>query len=145
MKLQVAQEELDSVLGRLIEAAHGNSKEKGFWGTQDGLDLAEAVIDPRDDIDQAAGVHVLLSKLMLIVTEVAEAAEDVRAGQEAFGIRTGVGGKPEGLLVELADIIIRVGDLAPVIERITGQKLSHAIAAKMAYNHGRPTMHGKRA
>jgi NTP pyrophosphatase (non-canonical NTP hydrolase) len=145
VKLQIAQEIFDRVFAQLIETAHGNSKEKGFWGSDDGLDLSEAVLNPRDEIDQVMGVHILLSKLMLIVTEVAEAAEDARAGGEVLGMYFNSAGKPEGLLVELADIIIRVGDLAGVIEKKTGRKLSHAIAAKMAYNHGRPTMHGKRA
>jgi NTP pyrophosphatase (non-canonical NTP hydrolase) len=145
MKLQIVQEIFDRVFAQLIETAHGNSKEKGFWGSDDGLDLSEAVLNPRDEIDQVMGVHILLSKPMLIVTEVAEAAEDARAGGEVLGMYFNSAGKPEGLLVELADIIIRVGDLAGVIEKKTGQKLSHAIAAKTDYNHGRPPMHGKRA
>lgn len=49
-------------------------------------------------------------------------------------------GKPEGFGVELADTVIRIADLA---ERL-GIDLTELIWLKMAYNEGRPHMHGRR-
>lgn len=81
------------------------------------------------------------TKLMLIVSEASEALEEFR--------RTGLtpelsknnywnDGKPEGFPSELADIVIRVGDLAEML----GINLQEAVAEKMAYNKKRPYMHG---
>jgi hypothetical protein len=53
-------------------------------------------------------------------------------------VRLGFETKPDGFPIELADIIIRVGDLA---ERL-GIDLDHAIAVKAEYNQRRPHMHG---
>jgi NTP pyrophosphatase (non-canonical NTP hydrolase) len=70
-----------------------------------------------------------LAKLMLVVTEVAEAAEAVRRGDaEHF---------PE----ELADILIRVFDLAGAMQL----DLDAAVQAKMAKNVAREYRHGKLA
>lgn len=70
-------------------------------------------------------------KLMLIVTEVAEACEGQRAGlpDNATG----------GLGEELADIVIRVLDLAGEREIDLGR----FIARKMIVNVARPRKHGK--
>ena len=69
------------------------------------------------------------TKLMLIVTEAAEACEEFRKGHnlEAFG-------------AELADIIIRVGQLGVGL----GIDLDAAVAAKLAKNRGREHRHGGR-
>jgi NTP pyrophosphatase (non-canonical NTP hydrolase) len=47
--------------------------------------------------------------------------------------------RPEGFAVELADILIRVGDLCGRF----GIDLDEAVRLKMAYNHTRPHRHGK--
>lgn len=49
-------------------------------------------------------------------------------------------GKPEGFVYELADAVIRIADLAGAL----GLDLEAAIAEKVAYNGGRPPLHGKR-
>lgn len=49
-------------------------------------------------------------------------------------------GKPEGLPSELADILIRVGDMAETF----GIDLEKAVAEKMAYNRTRPYRHGNK-
>lgn len=76
------------------------------------------------------------TKLMLIVAEAAEALEDHRASVKDGFTESG---KPVGFASELADIIIRVGDLAGIV----GIDLEYAVTRKMAYNEGRPYKHGK--
>ena len=77
------------------------------------------------------------TKLMLIVAEAAEALEDNRSGAMAEAILES--GKPTGFASELADIVIRVGDLAGIV----GIDLEAAVVRKMNYNAGRPYKHGK--
>jgi NTP pyrophosphatase (non-canonical NTP hydrolase) len=77
------------------------------------------------------------AQLMLIVTEVAEACEDVREGNYAPSTNS-QNGKPEGLPSELADIVIRTLDLADML----GIDLSAAMAEKHSYNLGRAHRHG---
>ena len=86
------------------------------------------------------------AKLALIHSEVSEALEAVRDGELATyeigpdGTRydAPAGHKPEGLPVELADIVIRVADLAGAM----GVDLEDAVIRKMQYNAGRPMRHG---
>ena len=53
----------------------------------------------------------------------------------------GMNVKPMGFAVELADILIRVGDLAGFL----GIDLDEAVRLKMAYNRTRPHRHGGKA
>lgn len=86
--------------------------------------------------------------LMLIVTEVAEGMEEYRnnkpdlyyKGDEAyFNVDTiDPERKPEGLAAELADVIIRICNMAGSLEL----PLEKAIAAKLSYNKTRPYRHG---
>ena len=70
---------------------------------------------------------LIVEKLMLIVTEVAEACEDVRKLRDNhFG-------------EELADTCIRIFDLAAGL----GINLEYEILVKEAYNRTRPFKHGK--
>lgn len=79
----------------------------------------------------------LPEKLALIHSEVSEALEELRNHARPDDIRF-VQGKPEGFAVELADIVIRVLDLAESL-RID---LAPVIVRKHAYNLGRPHKHG---
>lgn len=87
----------------------------------------------------------ICARLMLIVTEVAEACEDARRkkavqGEKYLGEYTKKGGKPCGFPSELADIAIRLGDLAEE----TKVDLEGAIRRKMAYNKTRGWKHFKK-
>lgn len=104
------------MINQLGKEIHEWAKGKGFWGDGTyyvGFNSAE----------------FMLCKLMLLTTEVAEAAEAVRVGDY------------ENFKEELADIAIRLFDLA----HATGVDLEEAIRVKMEINKLRPRMHGKRA
>lgn len=78
-------------------------------------------------------------KLMLIVSEVSEALEEYRAGNLELGTYF-VGHKPEGFEVELADVVIRVMDLAEYLKI----NLAAVIAEKNNYNRSREYRHGNK-
>ena len=106
---------------------HANAVQKGFY---EGVQVTPAEIATR---------------LMLIVSEAAEALEDVRnACMMTHESRANVGfgepGKPEGFPTELADIVIRTMDLAEWL----GIDLEKEILQKHAYNQTRPRKHGGR-
>lgn len=79
----------------------------------------------------------VLAKLMLVTTELAEAAEDVRTGAmqttEAADTR-----KPVGFPTELADVVIRVLHLASLL----GIDIEREVELKHAFNLTRPHRHG---
>jgi len=74
--------------------------------------------------------------LCLIHSEISEALEEYRNGNDKFRIEDG--GKPSGLPIELADAIIRICDMAEYL----GFDLENAVVAKHAYNRTRPHRHG---
>lgn len=84
----------------------------------------------REDLDTELGVDAALCKLMLVTTEVAEAAEAIRSKDLN---RLGNFGE------ELADVVIRVLDLA----HSTGIDLERVVYEKVVYNASRPVKHGK--
>lgn len=99
-------------------AAWQNSEDKGFHIGAENLNVP--------------------TKLMLIVSELSEALEEYR---ESKPLRYRVASnleKPEGIAAELADVVIRVGDLAGIL----GFDLEDAIREKMEYNSTRAFMHG---
>jgi len=85
------------------------------------------------------------NKLMLIVSEVAEAQDELRKGNSAYhtyypGNREDLPWKPEGVPSELADVVIRVLDFCYT----EGIDLEAIIEEKLAYNATREYKHGKK-
>lgn len=97
-------------------------------------------------IAEAKGWHseplTFPERLCLIHSEVSEALEAFRdpatKTEDLFRVQTDAKGKPIGIASELADIVIRVCDLAG----IHGIDLENAILAKTAYNQTRSFRHG---
>lgn len=77
-----------------------------------------------------------ISWLALVATEVGEAMEDVMAGRWTTTVRED--GKPEGLGSEIADIVIRCGDICDQL----GIDLEREVREKQVYNRARPHMNG---
>ena len=108
-------------LNEVARVCHDTAKSKGFY----------------DDWTKAQ--DQLASRIALIHSEASKALKCIRNG-ELLQV-TNADGKPTGLPSELADIVIRVFDLASVM----GYSIGDAILQKMAYNETRPRMHGGKA
>lgn len=80
--------------------------------------------------------YVLATKIALIASEVSEAME---AARENHYPQHTVDGKPEGVVVELADAIIRIFDFCEKL----GLDLKGALLDKLDFNETRPVKHGK--
>ena len=103
------------------DAIHENATLHGWW----------------DDAATPEEKHKLIpEKLLLVITELAEAVEDYRV--QRMDTYIGAGGKPEGFWVEVADAVIRVLDLAGAHK----VDLEHIIELKHEYNKTRPMRHG---
>lgn len=96
----------------VADEVHATAREKGWWDKE------------RNDGEA----------LMLMVCEISEACEALRAGNPEDDKVKGY----SAVEVELGDVIIRLMDLA----RARGWRVAEAIEAKRAYNKGRERMHG---
>lgn len=103
-------------LNELRDECHSIAKEKG-WHDNGPRNFGEA--------------------LMLIVTEVAEAMEEHRERRDDLWFAEG-SMKPEGVPIELADVLIRIFDLAGSLEI----DLDTAVRLKIEYNKTRSLRHG---
>lgn len=103
-------------LNGLVKTAHKAAADKGFWDTKPNIG----------------------EKIALIHSELSEALEEVRAGHAPDEVYE-VDGKPEGMPIELADVVIRVADLCGHY----GIDLNSVVHRKLNYNRHRPTKHGK--
>lgn len=120
---EAKEDELRLTLTELVECAHDNSVAKGFW---------------------EGAEHNISEKLMLIVSELAEALEHQRAGNQGLPLKQGWldasrNGKPDGFPFELADAVIRIADLCGYL----GIDLNEVVTTKMKFNATRPHKHGK--
>lgn len=105
-----------------IKESHETAVEKGWWDTAEG--------EGRSIGDQFTNFHA----------EISEAWEEYRNGHHYTEIYTNPDkpDKPEGISIELADLLIRVFDTC-------GQyniPLETALQIKMEYNKTRPYRHG---
>lgn len=119
----------EMTIEELVNMAHENARDKGFWedwdsiAWEDGLDRNE---DSTLDIDELYNLATS-TRLMLIVSEVSEALEALRKGDK------------ENFKEELADVVIRVCDLAGGLNI----DLQEEIINKVIKNISRPYKHGK--
>ena len=104
-------------INELVELAHQNAVNKGFWASERNFGAA----------------------LALIHSEVSEALEDFRNGYAPDQVYY-EDEKPCGIPIEFADIIIRIFDLCGYY----GIDLEKMIDMKMKYNLSRPQKHGKK-
>lgn len=113
--------------GNYLQAiCHGAAADAGWWGAMFAgrpMDVSEVRADSK------LGKALVAQKLMLCVTELAEAMEGHRKGLKDDKLP-----HRSMLEVELADTVIRVFDLAGAL----GMDLGGALAEKMEFNAHRP-------
>lgn len=105
----------------IIAGAHDWARKAGFH-------------DTRAELPEQIAI-----KLALVHAEVSEALEEARKPGVPYVYTGEDRGKPEGLAIELADVVIRVCDLCGML----GIDLAKAIELKMEYNKTRQFKHGK--
>jgi len=103
-------------------------------------DLAQAVYNNAE----AHGFHETNpdwgNRLLLIVSEIKEAQDELRNGRFPGERYYSQDGKPEGVPSELADVIIRTLDL---MVEMGIDNIEDVVSEKIIYNQSRPYKHGK--
>lgn len=114
----------------VVTQCHETARSKGWWDRYGQGAQADRVLHEfKSDI--------IASKLMLVVSELSEALEELREGRVVHWEHP-EDKKPEGFGVELADAVIRIFDLAGWLNI----DLAELIKIKMEYNETRPYRHG---
>ncbi len=101
--------------------------------------IANIVNQTAIDHGFAATAHDVDRALLLIVGEIVEAQNEIRAGHGVTEIYESAPGKLEGVPIELADAVIRILNFAAG----HGIDIQAAIELKATYNESRPYKHGK--
>lgn len=155
-------------LGAMGAVFHKTAKIKGWWDDPQRAAAAQTISDeviaqleewgtfisPNDY--RRAAVRQIISQevalawparnvgelMMLLVSEVAEAFEEYRSGHfdEIYYVDQSIDqpSKPEGGAIELADLIIRLTEMAAQ----RGMNLDEAVRIKASYNETRSHRHG---
>lgn len=120
-----------AIAGNVLQnACHGAAHRAGWWNhTKTGFDLRRVIRKPEGPLEELLAGLIVSQKLMLAVTELAEAMEGDRKNLMDDKL-------PHRKMfeVEIADVIIRAMDLAGAANFDIGG----AIAEKMAFNAHRP-------
>lgn len=155
----------------LVAHSGENSRDHGFhadWPMEPYVTVTatgEPALGVSSEQVEAHKVQVrraIAEKLALVHEEISEALGEIRSGRdplEVYFVHKGTGleyeeqqydvhgvpqCKPEGFLVELADAMIRIGDLAYLVGDVDGAHLASALAVKAEYNATRPFKHGRK-
>lgn len=130
---------------------HQRNVEKGFYDYKADLALAYEILHDRFVSDESfeALSRILIDysklqlerKLLLVIGEIVEAHEELRAGHSPSEIYYNPEklDKPEGFSVEIADAHIRLWDL----EAAHGIDSEDSLTLKSRYNEGRAYKHGR--
>lgn len=114
-------------------AAHSMSRLKGWWDEEDALVSFMGTTELGKKILASVMPHLDGAKIAMVQTEISEAVEGIRNDAMSDKI-PGFKAVEE----ELADALIRIGDLAGR----RGWRVGDAVVAKYEYNRGRPHRHG---
>lgn len=131
-------------LNKLAEGIYQGNAARGFWDDCTVAADLQARADPELQKAGALLERALISeKLMLIVSEAAEGLEELRSGKSVVETyyKPEKPDKPEGFPSEIADILIRVFDLAGGL----GIDLQEITETKLGYNATRGFKHGGKA
>lgn len=161
---------MSTSVAELVKRSGENSKDHGFhddWPKSNSVTgrPPEAIEKHKSEVRRA-----IAEKLALSHEELSEALGEIRSGRDPLevyfvdhkGLLGAVGKeyaeqqyitvdnvpfpacKPEGFLVELADAVIRIADLAYLVSDDEGLFLADALEIKHEYNRTRPYKHGRK-
>lgn len=116
-----------SELNRMVDSVHAMAESKGWHPWK-----AKALAPTTEQVG---------AWIALMHSELSEALEELRKGPDFLPMYQGENGKPEGLVVELADCVIRIMDVCGALRLDLGE----AVEAKVAYNSTRSNRHGGKA